>query len=496
MTSEKYDTIIIGSGISGMTAGIILAKEGEHVLIAEQHAHPGGLTQVYQRAGLTFPTGVHRLGALKTGQPLWYYFNYLGLTGRLSMSSLSEEGFESYHFPDGCFSVPQGHGAYKAKLIRTFPSKAAAIENYFTDMAACVSGIALYNPGITGASPLSSRYTRSVDDYFSDLGINGKLKSILFANNPLFGLSSRECPVMTHFIISDAYLNSSFRLNETNAPFAEALGQSFRSLGGTIKTGSKIDRLLTRDRAVTGVRLSSGKKITAQKIIYSGHPSRLLDLCPPKSFRPVFEKRLKNAENTPGLFGVAMKWEKKNCPVADNDAYIYDNRDVNAHYAGGENQMIFLSALPSGEDATHLAVTALATLSDEDRSRLAAGYNIPGKKIYREIKTGLAEKVMTRIEATFPGAGKQVEIVDTYSPDTFERYTLTPGGTAYGIKKTAQAFMQGIFSPATRLKNLFLTGQSIGFSGIHGAISASVNLCTYFYPEGYLMDKIRKEESL
>ncbi len=49
MTTDKFDTIIIGSGVSGMAAGITLAKEGEQVLVLEQHQYPGGLTQTYER---------------------------------------------------------------------------------------------------------------------------------------------------------------------------------------------------------------------------------------------------------------------------------------------------------------------------------------------------------------------------------------------------------------------------------------------------------------
>ena len=33
--SNKYDVIIIGSGISGLPSGILLAKEGKKVLILE-----------------------------------------------------------------------------------------------------------------------------------------------------------------------------------------------------------------------------------------------------------------------------------------------------------------------------------------------------------------------------------------------------------------------------------------------------------------------------
>ena len=114
---------------------------------------------------------------------------------------------------------------------------------------------------------------------------------------------------------------------------------------------------------------------------------------------------------------------------------------------------------------------------------------MPGKKKYGEAKQILSEKIMEKITAVYP-TPDHIRMADTYSPATFERYTLTPKGSAYGIKKTAQQFLQGMFKPATRVKNLFLTGQSIGFSGIHGSIVSSVNLCNGLYGKSYLTDKI------
>ena len=98
MDKSIYDTIIIGSGISGMAAGIMLAKEGEKVCVVEQHSIVGGMTQTYARKGKIFPTGVHRLGSLIPGQPLWYYFKYLGLMDTLDLVKLSDECFERVWF--------------------------------------------------------------------------------------------------------------------------------------------------------------------------------------------------------------------------------------------------------------------------------------------------------------------------------------------------------------------------------------------------------------
>ena len=39
----EYDVIVIGSGLSGLTAASLLAKQGLHVLVAEHADRPGCL---------------------------------------------------------------------------------------------------------------------------------------------------------------------------------------------------------------------------------------------------------------------------------------------------------------------------------------------------------------------------------------------------------------------------------------------------------------------
>ena len=53
------DVIVVGSGISGLTAAAALARRGRRVLMLEQHTIPGGLTQTFRRQDWVFATGVH-----------------------------------------------------------------------------------------------------------------------------------------------------------------------------------------------------------------------------------------------------------------------------------------------------------------------------------------------------------------------------------------------------------------------------------------------------
>ena len=64
---DKYDVIVIGAGIGGLTCGAFLAKEGLSVLVAEQHSKPGGYCTSFQRKGFTFDAGFDFFVGVETG---------------------------------------------------------------------------------------------------------------------------------------------------------------------------------------------------------------------------------------------------------------------------------------------------------------------------------------------------------------------------------------------------------------------------------------------
>ena len=71
----------------------------------------------------------------------------------------------------------------------------------------------------------------------------------------------------------------------------DAVRASFEAAGGRTRTSSRVDRLLVRDGAVTGVRLTDGTSIGAEVVVAACDPHRVylewLDAVPPRARRLV-----------------------------------------------------------------------------------------------------------------------------------------------------------------------------------------------------------------
>ena len=85
-----------------------------------------------------------------------------------------------------------------------------------------------------------------------------------------------------------------------------------------------------------------------------------------------------------------------------------------------------------------------------------------------------AEELIRKAAVQLPGLPEAIEKYWTSTPKTWERYTGTPGGSAYGIRKNSTA---DFLAPQTPLPWLFLTGQNLGLHGILGTSVSALNTC-------------------
>ena len=111
---NKYDVIIIGSGIGGLCCGSLLALAGKKVLIAEAHSQPGGVAHSFNMRGYKFESGP----SLWSGIGKWPTTNPLGQILRLLDEKVELIKYQGWHVsvPEGEFNLEVGQEPFKKRI--------------------------------------------------------------------------------------------------------------------------------------------------------------------------------------------------------------------------------------------------------------------------------------------------------------------------------------------------------------------------------------------
>ncbi len=107
---KKYDAIVVGSGIGGMAAGVLMAHQGKKVLMVEKHDCLGGRVSAYKKGEFNFDLGVHIISRGNKG-PLGEVLRRVGAENNLEYTNvrpLSSYDGKTFIFPhDLATMVPE-----------------------------------------------------------------------------------------------------------------------------------------------------------------------------------------------------------------------------------------------------------------------------------------------------------------------------------------------------------------------------------------------------
>ena len=142
---EKFDIIIIGSGLSGLLCASILSKEGFHVCVLEKQDHFGGCLQNFKRNNVLFDTGIHYTGSLAPGQSLYRYWKYFGLTDKLNLIQLDRNRFDLIGVEEYDFPLAQGFENFRQQLLPYFPHSSKILSAYTDKLNEVAKAFPLYN---------------------------------------------------------------------------------------------------------------------------------------------------------------------------------------------------------------------------------------------------------------------------------------------------------------------------------------------------------------
>ncbi|MCE5265441.1 MAG: NAD(P)-binding protein [Deltaproteobacteria bacterium] len=468
MEAEKpFDALILGSGIGGLSTGIILSRLHWRVAVIEKNPLPGGLMRGYVRGGFDCPVGVHYFGSYDTGQPLRQMFDYLGVTEAVAAEKMGQRGpIDRYLFDDFAFDLPEGIDAFAAALEQAFPEDrrpiAAIIEN-IRAMADLQNSWALFASTTLPFTDADLFLPLSL--YLAKLNCSPRLRSVLSVTSSWMGLSEHECPVIYHHLALASYLSSAWRLRGCGSELAEAFAARFAGVGGLLICHDPAVRILTDGGTVSGVRLASGRELAGARIVAAIHPKKVLSMLPEGSVAPRQARRIRDLAETEGLFSAYASLDARTQPELPHNVYRL-HTDPEGWISGG----VFHQLRAGGSRATLLTMITKSPFSEWRRwENTTTGHRGEEYAAEKRRRAGLLLRQAGEIFGSLGGA----QIIDAYTPLTLRDWVDSPCGSPYGVMRSAQQL--SIVSALHRKSRngLFFAGQNAIAPGILGTVLGS-----------------------
>jgi len=474
----RHDVVIIGSGLGGLVCGSLLSREGMRVLILERQAHPGGCMQSYQRGNLFFDTGFHYVGGLAEGQQLHTVFSYLGLM-QLPWVRLDADGFDRVTIGQHTYPLAEGYDHFADTLGEYFPSEKMALKQYVKLLHDL--------PPMEEISPVNAY------DWLKSLFNDSLLINVLSGPALKMELRRESLPLFTFAHGMSSYIGSSWRLRGGGHLIVNALVNDINRLGGKVICYAEVNKLMEKDGRIVAARCTKGNVYEGNVFISDVHPQVTFKwLGDSGLLKKTFLRRINAMENSFGMFTASLVLRKGVLPYFNHNKYVYRKPNVWTFHedVGGIGGVMVSCRVPEdGNDARQIdLLTPVPWKLFESWTDTTVGRR---GEIYEMLKSHLADECIRLAERVVPGLGGMVEKRYTSTPLTYRDYTLSPCGSAYGVRKDFRNLLMTTLSPRTPIPNLLLTGQSLMLHGVEGVTMTALMTCGELLGKDYIQTIIK-----
>jgi all-trans-retinol 13,14-reductase len=500
-----YDVVIIGSGMGGLVAANILAREGRSVCVLEKNNQYGGNLQTFVRERTIFDTGVHYIGGLSAGQNLYRYFDYLDILDGLHFKKLNKDGFDIITFDNDNIEYPhaQGYDNFTQQLVAKFPDEEKAIKTYCSKLREICQKFPMYN--LEEGKPYTNDaelFQKSAKDYIDSITENEKLRAVLAGSNLLYAGDPKKTPVYVHALSCNSYIESAYRCADGGSQITKLLVRRLKENGGDIFKHQEVNTIECVDKKIKSVKTKSGAVVSGDIFISNIEPKHTLEMVGEEHFRKSYNTRINNLESTISAFSIHIVLKPKSFKYLNKNYYHFkDYRKVwNAHKyteeSWPETYMVSMG-VRKNQDEWGEQLTAITYMRYDEVAQWQDTFNTVANKnergqTYEDFKAAKAEIFVKELEKKFPNIRECIQSIHTSTPLSYRDYIGCNRGSMYGYVKDVNDPLKAFISARTKIPNLYFTGQSLNMHGILGVTISGVVTCSEILGGDYLMNKITK----
>lgn len=457
-----YDTLIIGAGMSGLSAGIRLAYYDQRVCICERHSTIGGLNSFYRLRGRDYDVGLHAVtnftprGAKKG--PLARLLRQLRF--KWDDFALAPQRGSSIAFPHVRLDFGNDIGVLEAEVRRAFPKQ---IDNFQRLLASIVD----YDDLNQELFELSTR--KQLGELISD----PLLIEMLLCPLMWYGNAREHDMDWGQFCIMfrSIFLEGMARPFRGVRLILKNLVRRYRELGGELRLRSGVKRIKVEEGRAVGVELDDGTELSAKRILSSAGVVETMRLCSaesppvaPPAGRLSFIETVSVLDRQPEAIG----HDRTIVFYNDSPQFHWERPaeelcDMRTGVICSPNNFLYDSADGQLEDGV-IRITAIA---DFDR------WNALSEADYGLEKLRWYDRTAAAAVRFMPDFRGRVIDTDMFTPKTIRRFTWHDNGAVYGAPEKR-------LDGATPFQQLYLCGTDQGYVGIIGAIVSGISMANRY----------------
>jgi all-trans-retinol 13,14-reductase len=467
----KYDTIVIGGGISGVVCALLRARKGEKVAVVERSPHLSPTLNGFVRRGIYMDSGFHYAGSMGHDGLLRHLLHELGIAKLLNKAIHKLDTVDHVRLmkPAFDFLFPQGWESIEQSICNAFPTDREGIKRFLADVRSLSEQgrTALIQNGGTSFDTLFASGRCSVKEAIDRCTSNPVLCGLLSCHGILYGTVAKETSMLFHSQIVGSYYESACFINGGGRTFVDVFKKALRDANIDVICGQRVSRIhLDEKEAFASAELETGDRLAADKCICTTHPKLMLEMVPENAFSPAYRRRIRQLEETSSavvLYGRCSSSNFTGNLILANEPHVFadwSNLPL-------EERPLFISS-PMKTATSSVSVICPATLTDIPGNGDNASSGRP--KGYKDWKKKVADRLIHRISTCAGDLLGGFELLDVATPLTFRERLSSPEGGLYGVK---HRLVDLPLLPRTAVKGLYLSGQAMVAPGVLGALCAS-----------------------
>ncbi len=499
--TDAWDAIVIGSGIGGLTAAVLLGVHaGKRVLVLERHYTAGGFTHTFHRPGYEWDVGLHYIGQMQDECDARRAFDHI-TEGRVQWQSLPNV-YDRFLIEGQTFEYAAGLEHFREGIRQSFPGELGAIDRYLAAVRACNRASGLYYAEKAVPAPVAAlagslmrvpymRWARhTTREILEGFTRNRELIGVLTGQWGDYGLPPGKSSFAAHATIAEHYFGGASYPAGGAGAIAAAIIPQIESAGGVVVTSAEVSSILLDGTKATGIRLSDGREFysgvvlsdagaanTFERLLPPELPTldslrRKLRSLPPSTAHVSLYVGLSQSDAALGLQGTNL-WVY---PSFDHDA----NVEQFARNIGAPLPVVYLS-FPSAKDPDFQrrypgksTVEAITMLPYGVFDRWAETRWKRRGSDYVELKERLIARLRAELEFQVPSVVGNIAHTELSTPVTTRHFMNYGHGEIYGIASTPGRFLTRELGARTPIRGLYLTGQDVASLGVVGALYGGV----------------------